>query len=481
MKIRLLVLLPVALLIFSCAGGPEISNNEPEWLSSPPEKSDSVYFFRASSTGKTFSAAESAAVAELIDSVKELMHIPQSADLNDKAKKEIDAYFEKLRQLLMNREYEASEGITVIHRDSWKNIDGTLNYAIEISWEKDRFNSKKEYFSEFFSAMPPEYLSAVEKAKKAEADDNVYESAQYWVIAAAAAKRGGGFTEYRKALEKAGDLIGNVTLILESYPDAVYAGLRPEKPVVFRAVYNNKPVKNAELLIRYTKMALDNTPAVGKAGLITDENGKVFFRLPEVSVKGTQSVSAAFSAEPFLNLLGSEIDDFAGKFISIIEAPVVEASFEALPRTSTIPTGIFILETDLAGNPLDSDSAAKGLFDDLKENGFNVAILDLDPEEMSGKSEEAILRDLKADKRFSSKFERVVLGKIVLDKFEQKDSGYTVKVSGTLYLSDIERQINLYKSTISKTSRASSSSQAMSAAFRQLGRTFAEEIIKQAP
>jgi hypothetical protein len=73
------------------------------------------------------------------------------------------------------------------------------------------------------------------------------------------------------------------------------------------------------------------------------------------------------------------------------------------------------------------------------------------------------------------------LGKIVLDKFEQKDSGYTVKVSGTLYLSDIERQINLYKSTISKTSRASSSSQAMSAAFRQLGRTFAEEIIKQAP
>ena len=481
MKNRLLVLLPIVLLIFSCAGGPEVSKKEPEWLSFPPVESDSLYFFRASSSGKTVSAAESAAAEKLIESVKKLMGIPENAELNSKAKSEIDEYFNKLYRFLISSEYETSEGITVIHRDNWKSNDGKINSAIEISWEKDRFNSKKEYFSEFFSALPPEYFSAVEKAEKAETDDNVYESAQYWVIAAAAARKGGGYTEYRKALEKAGDLIGNITLVLESYPDVVYSGLRPEKPVIFRAIYNNKPVNNAELLVRYTKKALDNTPAVGKAGLITDKNGRVFFRMPEVSIKGTQNVSAAFSADPFLNLLGSEIDNFAGKFISVIEAPVVQATFEALPRTSTIPTGIFILETDLAGNPLGSDSAAKGLLDDLKENGFNVAILDLDPNEIYGKSEEAILRDLKADKRFSSKFERVVLGKIVLDKFEQKDSSYTVKVSGTLYLSDIERQINLYKSTISKTSRASSSSQAMSAAFRQLGRTFAEEIIKQAP
>ena len=47
-------------------------------------------------------------------------------------------------------------------------------------------------------------------------------------------------------------------------------------------------------------------------------------------------------------------------------------------------------------------------------------------------------------------------------------------------MSDIDRQVTLFSTEVTKTSRAASSQQAMSAAFRQLGRSFAEELIAQA-
>ena len=143
--------------------------------------------------------------------------------------------------------------------------------------------------------------------------------------------------------------------------------------------------------------------------------------------------------------------------------------------------GILILETDLAGNTLNSPDAARGLFDDLVADGFNIDIMDLDPVEMFTRTERALLRDLKADPRFADRYDRVIHGTVTLESFEQNGDSYTVRVSGTLAMSDIQRQVTLYRSEITKTSQASDSQQAMSAAFRQLGRSFAGELIEQAP
>ena len=140
-----------------------------------------------------------------------------------------------------------------------------------------------------------------------------------------------------------------------------------------------------------------------------------------------------------------------------------------------------ILETDLAGNALKTADTAKGLLDDLSADGFDIEIMNLDPSQMLSLTDEALLRDLKADTRYSDRYQRVVYGTVALDSFEQKGGSYTVKVSGTLILGDINRQITLYKSEITKSSQASSSLQAISAAFRQLGRSFAGELISQAP
>ena len=68
-------------------------------------------------------------------------------------------------------------------------------------------------------------------------------------------------------------------------------------------------------------------------------------------------------------------------------------------------------------------------------------------------------------------------GIVSLESFEQDGDLFTVRVGGTLLLSDIQRQVAIHQSKITKTSRAGNGQQAMSSAFRQLGRSFAAELI----
>jgi hypothetical protein len=111
---------------------------------------------------------------------------------------------------------------------------------------------------------------------------------------------------------------------------------------------------------------------------------------------------------------------------------------------------------------LSSTAAAIGLLDDLSAEGFNVDIMTLNPQEMLTRTERELLRDLKADERFSERYERVIHGTVSLESFEQNGGNFSVRVTGTLAMSDIQRQVTLYRSEITKTSRASDSQQAIS-------------------
>ena len=242
-----------------------------------------------------------------------------------------------------------------------------------------------------------------------------------------------------------------------------------------------KPVSNAEFVITYPKNTRDGSPEKAQARIFSDDNGVLRFLPPEIPYAGLQIVSIAPSAGPFLEYLDGTMDRHSNRMIELLEVPRLQAEYDAESRIRTIPTGILILETDLAGNPLNTADTARGLLDDLTADGFNIGIMNLDPSQMLSLSDQALLRDLKADSRFSDKYQRVIHGTVALDSYEEKGGTYTVKVSGTLAISDINRQITIYESGISKSSQAANSHQAISAAFRQLGRSFAGELIDQAP
>ncbi len=238
---------------------------------------------------------------------------------------------------------------------------------------------------------------------------------------------------------------------------------------------------NAEFVVTYPKLARDGGPSRGEARINSDSDGLLSFLQPEVPFAGIQEIMIAPSATPFLEYIEDPNNSVTDKFILEMEEPAATTEYEGLARIRSIPMGILILETDLTGNPLDSDAAARGLLDDLINDGFDVAVMGLDPREMITRSERALLRDIKADDQFSALFERVLHARVRLESFEQEGDSYTVRVTGSLAMSDVDRQVTLFRTELSKSSRAASSQQAMSAAFRQLGRSFAEELIGLAP
>jgi len=473
MKIFSFVLLSVFLFLLSCAGGPGIGDKAPDWASSPLEDTETARAFRGFGTGDNPGGAKTASVENLRSEILTAMELEGSEAFN--------SMFEEIADLIGNPEADRVEGVKIIHNEGWKNSGGTVSYIVDIIWENEAFEKQKAYLGELGKTVSPGYRDLEIRAGDAEMDGNFYEAALIWAAAAGTALDNANNSAYKKALEEVVNALGHLDFELRSSPENVLVGLRPELPVVFLVSSRGKPVSNAEFSVTYPKNNRDGSPSRGQAFVSSDADGLVRFLPPEVPFPGPQYVSIAPSANPFLEYLGGVENGSSDKLITALEKPRLQAEYEAISRIRTIPTGILILETDLAGNALKTADTAKGLLDDLSADGFDIEIMNLDPSQMLSLTDEALLRDLKADTRYSDRYQRVVYGTVALDSFEQKGGSYTVKVSGTLILGDINRQITLYKSEITKSSQASSSLQAISAAFRQLGRSFAGELISQAP
>lgn len=481
MRTRSLALISIILFLASCAGGPSIRDEAPEWVSSPPQDSQEQYAFRGMGDGDTMTLARSEATDDLISVVLDAMRLGNPDNWPDEGRSAVNRFSQDLSQAVRNPDTAAMEGMVVARRDGWSNDVGSVTYAVDILWDRVVFDALAIELADATGIAGPEFRAFEDRARTALEAGNVYEAALLWAAAAGIAEEEDNISAYRLALRGIESALAGLEYQLESVPLNAYVGSRPSEPLIFTVSAMGKAVGDAEFLFTYLRAARDGSLTRGTARINSDENGAVVFLPPEVAFAGIQEVTIAPSSTPFLEYLDDPSDGTTDGFISNLEEPASRAEYEALVRLRSISMGILILETDLAGNPLDSDAAARGLLDDLLADGFDVEVMDLDPREMIPRSERALLRDIKADERFSADYERVLHARVSLESFEQDGDNYTVRVTGSLAMSDIDRQVTLFRTDVSKSSRAASSQQAMSAAFRQLGRSFAEELISQAP
>lgn len=484
MKIRSLAPLPlfaVFLLVLSCAGGPQLLNEAPTWLSVPPESTEGMLAFRGEGSDESPVLAKEGAIDDLTENILKAMDLGDESRWSLEGTAKVNAFRLDVESAVRAASGESVlDGFSVVRFEGWKDSEKMIFYAVDITWDADAFEVKANELSETTGVSSPEYRDLEERAKAAAKHGNFYESSLIWAKAAGIAEENGNSSGYRQALRQVGYVLLDLKYTLVSVPDQASVGFRPESPVIFMVEAGGKPLGNAEFVITYPALSREGNQTKRSARISSDVRGHITFRPPEVRYPGQQIVSIAPSADPHLEYLSGESDPHTETLIATLETPKAEAVYEAYNPIRTIPTGILILETDLAGNPLESSAAVDGLLSDLQADGFDVDVMELDPREMIDRSEKALLRDLKADARFSSRYDRVIFGTVSLESFEQDGDGFAVRVSGTLVLSDINRQINIYRSDISKTSRAGNSRQAVNAAFRQLGRSFAEELIAQA-
>lgn len=453
----------------------------PEWVSAPVSDTATARVFRGTGSDESLSSAKTAAIEDLKNSVLESMNLGSPENWSNEGRSALKSLFDKLERMIRNPGTANMEGVELLNSDGWSNSEGTVTFAVEIAWDKDAFEKQIAELSEIIGVAGADFEEMEQRARVAEEDGNIYEAALIWAAAAGIAQRNGNASGYRTALREVVSVLQSLKFETVSVPDQAYVGSRPNSPVFFSVSAGDKSVGNAEFLISYPRNARDGSPSSADARILSDDEGLVRFLPPEVSFAGIQKISISVSADPFLEYLEDPGDRYSDELIAGLENARGGAEYEALPVIRSLPIGIVILETDLAGNALNTTDASRGVLDDMVADGFDIELMNLNPGEMLSATERAFLRDLKADTNFSDDFLRVIHGTVSLDSFEQNGDSYTVRVTGTLALSDIQRQITLYRSEITKTSQATGSQQAISAAFRQLGRSFAGELIQQAP
>ena len=400
MKTRSLALYSLIVFLFSCAGGPGVLDEPPEWVSLPVSDTDTQRAFRGIGEGESLALARDEAIDSLIDAVLDAMEIGDPEGWSDGARKGVAAFSNDLGQVVRSPEFYEMDGLEVFRRNGWRNDSGGVTYAVDIYWENSAFDAKALELADLLGVAGPEYRALEKRARTAEADGNFYESALLWAAAAGVAENDGNFSGYRMALRGIESVLDNFEYTVISVPEEAYVGLRPASPVLFGVEKDGKRVGNAEFVITYPRAARDGSPSRGEARISSDKNGVVSFLPPEVAFAGIQNITIALSARPFLEYLEDPANSATDQFIADLETSNTGAVYEALARLRTIPMGILILETDLTGNPLDSSAAANGLLDDLIGDGFDVEVMDLNPREMISRSERALLRDIKADPRF---------------------------------------------------------------------------------
>ena len=481
MRTRAPALILLVLLFFSCAGGPELRDEPPEWYASPPQDSGSQYAFRGTGDSDTLAAARTEAINNLNSAVLDAMNLGDPESWNSEGRSVVKDFTDRMEQVVRNPDTASMTGLVIARRDGWYDESGSITWAVDILWDKEIFDEWAIRLSDATGVAGPEFRAFEESALEAEKAGNAYEAALLWAAAAGVAEDEGNMSAYRQALKGIETAMGLIEYRVDSVPSDALVGLRPTGAVVFNVSAAGRPASDAEFVLTYPRASRDGSPATGEARISSDDQGNVRFRPPEVAFAGPQRITIAPSSRPFLEFLDDPANRQTDAFIASLEAPAAETEYEAVTRIRTIPMGILILETDLTGNPLDSDAAAGGLLAALEDDGFDVEVMDLDPREMISRSERALLRDIKADERFSGRYERVLHARVSLESFQQDGDSFNVRVAGSLAMSDVERQVTLYRTELSKSSRASSSQQAISAAFRQLGRSFAEELIAQAP
>jgi hypothetical protein len=209
----------------------------------------------------------------------------------------------------------------------------------------------------------------------------------------------------------------------------------------------------------------------------TEEDGRIRFTPPAPRVRGSEQLEITLA--PFFDLV-TPGNEPAGLMQLVDIARNRSATFEytAFSRAAQIPTGVFIVDTDIAGNPTGTMATQQGLLSGFAQNGFSTAALRFEPRRFLALGERDRVSLIR--QRFDGNYERAVLGTASITDFDEENS-VSVEVRGELRVLDLDTGEELYRGTMTQRSRGNTASSAISAAFRSLGANFASDLARTLP
>jgi len=429
------------ILLISCQTKPE---PVPEWVSHSPEASEEEVFFTASGSDSSGNSDEARAFAEaaLIQKIISSIGIKPTSDSDLQALKALE---ELNNKLVRNISGSASDGACIKIIDQYVNQNTVYLLA---SCRIALFDEEKRNLLELFSDQRASILNTGNEG------DRLYNRASYFkaslkFLEAAGDAYNSGLTTKRniqnEMVDKALGCLDKMTVEIitgshsvtmgHSFPEVLQGKTIPGNIPLQISVYRDND-SEPELLQTYTT--------------ISGRNGSFGFLPSYTEFTGdyTVFISPDYSSAP--DLFKSDMAVFHTVYHYFVENPA-----------KSITLGLLIQDVGNRGKPV-YDKAVSGMQYIMKERGYKTVLL------TSSKTEQALAL-------------RIILnGKARFSGFYIKDKIITVKVKGSVFVTDREKAGSeiLESGNISVSADGDSLESASSEAFYQFGLLAAEKILE---
>ncbi|MDA3958766.1 hypothetical protein [Oceanispirochaeta sp.] len=463
------------LLLASCATRVKVDSHVPEWYSQLEESEDDAGFLiKIAEVSPSEEATLDAAVEELYLRIME--HSGRGSLYSEKADQ--DLLKQAIRNVLQENE-STIDGFLSVQKQEWISLDKVYYYGA-LYLKK---SAGKELYDRIVQAYyeDDEILQALLAASLLyESEMKYYSSAEELIKAALHVK---SLSEpladdlSQGYIDRAGLLLRKIKLRSLNSPNSVLSNQKISDPFhIFCTTDDEQGIADVEFLVRYQGRKRDGVQGEFERRLVSNVSGIMEFYHPFIPFSGTADVQFEPGSRDFhaglLNLEKAGLD--VSSLRQWLEESTINYELNVASGARTVSMGIVLLHTDSTGSALNQEDSSVSLQETLSQDGYNTSLMNLNPREISKKSEDEFIRDLRA--LYKGKYTRVVFGIVGIRDFESRNDSYRVKTSGSIKVVDVDSGEVLLTLELDKSVESRSNTVAVSASFQELGKAFAEEV-----
>ena len=484
-----------ALLLLSGCASPAKSTardakSPPDWVLRTPSGTAQNEFFVGSSShpGGDAAAAEEQAVYSLISEITRYIGVTVTSETTSQAKATLDSFQAQVIQQVKQSGSARMAGLRVAD----KFIDrqgGRVTVYILAQYDRAELQKERDRIAAVFQEQVDAVALPEQRGRELDAAGDLFGSIRSFIEAAAAASGSNvdnAAIKFERNINNAKGVINKIGLIPLS---GMIAGTIGEPfPDTFRLkVVNGQresdpPVQGAEIQVSYKEVRTGGRVGVRAVNLQSGADGIVEFGHPVPTFVGSEKLVMMLDLSAFMRPLDRVPRNFTAQVSGLqdlVNSKRADFGYTVVSRARNISTGIVVLDMDKASNPMGSSGTASGILESLSRDGFQVRTLSYDAARLRGMSDNDILKNVSSS--FGGEIERVIFGTIAIDEFEESRGSFQVRVAGTVKAADLKTGQILYSKRMFKRSISGSPDGAISAAFRNLGTDFGQDLSRNLP
>jgi hypothetical protein len=464
---RALVPAVVVLFVFSCTT--VTVTPLPDWAQKPPSDTQDELYFVASGPSRR-EAAE-----RLADEVVHTLSLGEEAELDSQP---VRAFARDVAATAVGEPGARLEGFRVTERAVTRSEGETTHWLLG-RYEREVFAEREVALAREVPGGNPTPHYVMTAAEQAARGDFAEALRSYGRAVVETADTSYASQTLRRVRPKVARLLERVVLRPEQSGVETRIGRSYQEGLVASITdrVTEAPVADMPVLVRYPERLGDGPIETESLFQRSEEDGRVRFFPPSPAVSGTGTVTMTLAPFYDLAMPRREPEELL-ELVELARAQSVSLEYGAFSLAAEIPTGVYVVDTDIAGNPTGSMATQRGLLGAFDRRGFSASALPLSAERFLSLAEPdkvSIVRQ-----RFDGEYERVVFGTASITSFEESDS-IAVEVGGELTAIELETGEELYRNRLIQRSRGNTASSAIAAAFRQLGAKFASDLARRLP